>query len=52
MADKIAELKAAVAGLKAALEGMERTLDEKLKMMLDFVEFLKKQVEKNKKRGA
>jgi hypothetical protein len=51
MTDKIAELKAALAGLKAALEGMERMLDEKLKMLLAFVEFLKKQDKKNKKRG-
>ena len=39
MADKMA-------GLKAALEGMERMLDERLKLLQDFVEFLKKHGEK------
>jgi len=33
MTDKIAELKAALAGLKAALEGMEGMLDERLKSL-------------------
>ena len=46
MTDKVAELKAALAGLKSALEGMEGMLDKRLKMLLAFVEFLKKEAKK------
>jgi len=36
----------------AALEGLERMLDERLKLLQDFVEFLKKQAEKKTGKGV